>query len=236
MMTQMIIHAVSDDLSARDIELAARLCGWTAMPGPGLLLLTRCFGIDSIKACLVAPFVGGCEVEDAEWSGPGHRFLRHLQAGGVGLSVSTGTAYQYDLALTFTTALCRRYPELAPMAEDIDRSVHELVANALVHGNLGVASPKPGMEGFDAYCKALDAALADPGRLGRRVEISAIRSDGIVEIVVLDHGVGYDVNEVRKIEPPSPREHGLAIITAVADLQVEDDGRCAILRFTIASP
>ncbi|MDO8605673.1 MAG: ATP-binding protein [Phaeospirillum sp.] len=236
MMTPMMIQAVSDDLPARDIELAARLCGWTATPGTQRLVLTRCFGVDSIKACLIGPFIGGCEVDETGWIGPGRRFLHHLQAGGMGLSVSTGTAYQYDLALTFTTALCRRYPELAHMAEDIDRSVHELVANALVHGNLGVSSPKPGMEGFDAYCRALDAALADPERLGRRVEISATRDDVAVEIAVLDHGAGYDIAETTRIAPPSPREHGLAIITAVADLQVEDGGRCAILRFAIVPP
>ncbi|TAN70735.1 MAG: chemotaxis protein, partial [Magnetospirillum sp.] len=81
------------------------------------------------------------------------------------------------------------------MAESIDRAVHELVANALVHGNLDVASPGPGMEGFDAYCKALDAALADPRRLGHRVEISAARTENSVEVAVLDQGAGYDFCE-----------------------------------------
>ncbi len=237
MMTKTTIQAVSDDLTPLEVGHVAYACGWTAAPTPARLALTRCFGVDSIKACLAPPFVGGCEVEEAGWTVPGPRFLRHLQAGGMGLMVSTGSAYQYDLAFTFTTALCRRHPELAPRAEDIDRSVHELVANAVVHGNLEVASPRPGLEGFDAYCKALDAALADPRRLGRRIEVSACCADGAVEIAVRDHGAGYDIHDVTRIQVEAePRQHGLSIITAVSELAVEDGGRCAVVRLSLAVP
>lgn len=237
MMTPTKIQAVSDDLSPQEIEHVAHTCGWVILPEPAQVVLTRCFGVDSIKACLRAPFIGGCEVDEVSWAAPGHRFLHHLRAGGIGLSITTGSAYQYDLAITFTTALCRRYPELTPMAESIDRAVHELVANALVHGNLDVASPGAGMEGFDAYCKALDAALADPRRLGHRVEISAARTQNSVEVAVLDQGGGYDFCEVTWIETGvSPREHGLAIVTATAELLVEDGGRCAVLRLPVGAP
>jgi len=231
------IQAISDDLAPQEAEHVAGSCGWVITPEPVRLLLTRCFGGVSIRSCLEHPFVGGCEVEEAGWIAPGPRFLHHLQAGGLGLAVSTGSAYQYDLALTFTAALCRRHPELTPLAADLDRSVHELVANAVVHGNLGVTSPRPGLEGFDSYCKALDAALADPGRLGRRVEISALYAQGAVEIAVRDHGGGYAPHEVTRLQVDAvPHQHGLAIITSVAELSVEDGGRCAVLRLAVSAP
>lgn len=235
----MMIQVVSDDLPQHEVERVARDCGWTVAPRPARLVLTRCFGMDSIKACLIPPFVGGLEVDEDGWTAPGHRLLAHLQAGGMAMAISTGSAYQYDLALTFTTALCRRHPELADRSEDIDRWVHELMANALVHGNLAVTSPRPGMDGFDAYCKSLDAALSDPGRIGRRVEISALCANGSVEIAVLDYGAGYDIHNVTRLDvESSPRQHGLAIIATseTATLQVEDDGRCAILRFPAGAP
>ena len=193
-------------------------------------MLTSCFGEDTIKACLVAPYLGGCEVEESGWTIPGHRMLAHLGAGGMAMSVSTVSAYQCDLAIAFTTALCRRHPKLASRSEEIDRAVHEMMANALVHGNLEVASPRPGMDGFDAYCKALDHALADPALQRRRVEISALYAQGLLEIAVLDHGSGYDARNVTRMEvEAAPRQHGLAIISSTGRLRIEDGGRCAIL-------
>ena len=236
MMIPSPIQAVSDDLSPPEVEHVARTCGWVPMPRPMLLVLTRCFGVESIKACLAPPFAGGCEVDEAGWTLPGRWFLRHMEAGGMGLVVSTGSAYQYDLALTFTTALCDRHPDLESRAEDIDRAVHELIANAVVHGNLEVTSPHPGLEGFDLYCKALDVALADPLRLGRRVEVSALCADGLLEIAVQDHGTGYDLHDVTRVQvEATPRQHGLAIITTIADLHVEDGGRCAVLRLPLGA-
>lgn len=191
-----------------------------------------------MKACLEAPYMGGCEVGESTWSAPGHRMLDHLRAGGLAMSVSTVNAYQYDLALIFASALSSRHPQLAPRAAEIERSVHEMMANALVHGNLEVTSPRPGMAGFDTYCKALDHALADPALQRRRVEISGLyTSDGSLEIAVLDHGLGYDIGDVTRIEvEAAPRQHGLAIISAIARLRVEDRGRCAILNMDVGTP
>lgn len=237
MMATMNIQVLSDDLPERVMSHVAHTCGWTTESGPANLMLTSCFGEGSITACLVPPYVGGCEVDEADWTAPGHRMLSHLRSGGMAMSVSTVSAYQYDLAITFTTALCRRHPELAPRSEEIDRAVHEMMANALVHGNLEVASPKPGMDGFDTYCKALDHALADPALQRRRVEISALCAKGLLEIAVLDHGSGYDVRNVTRMEvEAAPRQHGLAIVSATARLRIEDGGRCAILSMDVAAP
>ena len=238
MMDSMNIQVLSDDIPERVTAHIAHTCGWTTESRPAKLMLTSCFGEESIKACLEPPFIGGCEVDEANGSVPGHRMLDHLRAGGMAMSVSTVSAYQYELSITFVSALCRRHPQLAPRSEEIERSVHEMMANALVHGNLEVASPKPGMAGFDAYCKALDHALADPALQRRRVEISGLcTSDGLLEIAILDHGPGYDFGEVTRIDvEASPRQHGLAIVSAAGRLRVEDGGRCAILSLDVGAP
>lgn len=230
-----MIQAVSDDMSVAEVERAAAAVGWTTEPRPCRIVLSRCFGIDSIQACLVPPRIGGCEVGEAGWTVPGPRFLRHVGAGGLGLSVGTGTAYQYELALTFSRALCRRFPEIDARASEIDRAIHELVANALVHGNLGVRSPAAGMEGFDAYCKALDAALAVPANLERRIEISALKVGDWIEIVITDQGAGFDPVTSADL-PVSPRQHGLSIASAVGVLSFEDGGCCAVLRIEAVLP
>ncbi|WP_173982257.1 hypothetical protein [Magnetospirillum sp. SS-4] len=230
-----MIQAISDDLSPIDVLHAATAARWTTDPRPRRMVLSRCFGVDSIQACLVAPHVGGCEVEETGWLPPGERFLRHVSEGGLGVSVGTGTAYQYDLALAFSRALCQRFPQLAGRGGDLDRAIHELMANALVHGNLEVASPAAGLEGFDAYCKALDAALADPAKLGRHVDISAVGTADWVEVAIADQGHGFDPAATAGQAAPS-RQHGLSIAASLGELSIEDGGRCVILRIRSGAP
>ncbi len=227
-----MIQAISDDLAPIDIERAARRAGWTTEKRPCQMVLTRCFGIESIKACLVPPRIGGWEVDPGV--PPGAVFQRHVTGGGLGVSMGTGTAYQYELARIFSDALCRRYPELTVRSGEIDRVIHEMVANALVHGNLEVASPHPGLAGFDAYCRSLDAALADPALLVRPVEVSALRRGEEIEICVRDHGRGFDPELVsHPCDALSPRQHGFAIISAFGRLEFFEGGRCAVLRHVI---
>ncbi|RAU20585.1 hypothetical protein CU669_17755 [Paramagnetospirillum kuznetsovii] len=197
----------------------------------------RHFGPDSLAACLEEPAAGGIELDDIAPVAPGRHFLRHLSLGGFGLVLSTATAYQCEVALIFSKAVRRRFSSLDDHAPGLERAIHELVANALVHGNLAVPSPKMGMEGFDDYCRMLDQALADPIRQGRRLEISAARSDADLEISVRDQGAGYEF--CRFIDPSEdaqPRQHGLAIIAEAAELIVEESGRCSLIRFPGAAP
>lgn len=230
-----MIQLVSHDLPESELTAIARACGWSTAPALVQIVVTRGFGPLSIQSCLASPYMGGIEADEGEGEGeiqPGRYFRHHVEQGGMGVTVTTASAYQCEVALCFTSALARRNPHWTAQAAGMERAVHELVANALVHGNLEVPSPRHGMDGFDAYCNALDRALADPARRRRRVEISAAMIGDTLEVAIRDQGPGYQF--CRIIEPgeePEPRQHGLAIAAAVAELTVEDGGRCVIARF-----
>jgi anti-sigma regulatory factor (Ser/Thr protein kinase) len=232
-MNPLNVQILSDDLPPAEAGRLVAACGWTAGRQGPRLTLTRCFGIETVKTCLEPPGHGGLEIGEAEFRPPGPRFMGHLAQGGLALFISTTNAYQYDVAQVFTAALARHLDDLTEDGlADLGLAIHELMANALIHGNLGVASPKPGLEGFDAYCRSLEAALARPDLIARPVELSAAWQGGVVEVAVRDHGAGYDP---RRRRPPNPNErsHGLSMVAEMGDVVVEEGGRCTIARFAL---
>ncbi|OAN43041.1 hypothetical protein A6A04_10125 [Paramagnetospirillum marisnigri] len=185
----------------------------------------------SLAAALRPPNAGVIEIERGHPCRPGDSFLHHLQLGGLGLAIATGTAHRCDLAFTFTTALMLHYPQWQSREESIARVLHEAVTNAIVHGNLDVATPTADLDGFHAYCAALDAALDDPAKAGRPIEISAVHIDGLgLQLAVRDHGRGFVPAPV-ETHTAEPREHGLSIISSLSRLRILEGGRCAEITF-----
>lgn len=74
----------------------------------------------------------------------------------------------------------------------IETALHETVANALVHGNLGLPSLSKleGDDQSDTYQRAIQAGLSDRARACRRVELSACITATGVTIRVRDEGDG----------------------------------------------
>ena len=74
----------------------------------------------------------------------------------------------------------------------IETALHETVANALVHGNLGLPSLNQlaGDDESAAYEEAVQAGLATPELARRRVALSARRENGQVHVQVEDEGEG----------------------------------------------
>ncbi len=232
-----MIQLISDELPPSRLAVLADSYGWVTSPAPCQIMAVQNFGPDSLAICLDSPQIAGIEDDEGKDEPLGQHFLRHLKQGGIGLAVTTSTAYQCDLAMIFSASLLRRHPQWGEQAPGLERAIHELVANALVHGNLQVASPKTGMEGFDTYCQSLDMALSDPKRSSRRIEISASCIDDMLEVAVRDQGPGYEFCRIIDTsDDAQPRQHGLAIISEIGRLTVEDGGRCSILRFSSAPP
>jgi anti-sigma regulatory factor (Ser/Thr protein kinase) len=165
--------------------------------------------------------------------------LECAHRGGLALALNTRMAYQIDVAQQFTLALLARFPSLEKILGDIELSLAEAVANAIIHGNLGIGSKmRNDFQGFALFQATLIERLEDPNRAARRVEITAqpVGSAGL-KLSVTDQGDGYDIDtqmqKSPRIEAKSGRGLGL-IRQLAADTQVAGGGRTLTMAFGTA--
>ena len=218
------------------VEESLRRLGWavTAKPetGLGAVMVRERFSPDFLGQCLSPPWVGGVETDGSGRHPVGACFRRHLAEGGLGLSLRSDSAYGGDIALPFAEALAKRL--LVPETDTFDLGfiIQEMVSNALLHGNLGVGGiDSEGGGGLDGFGERIEAALADPERAGRRVQLSASMVGERLEVAVEDDGPGFDHVDGRH---DSRRPHGLALLESmVSDLRIEEGGRRSIATLII---
>ena len=110
----------------------------------------------------------------------------------LGLAMRTRTAYQFPIAQIFTLALRERASLCDAVAENVELALHEAVANAIVHGNLGIGSEeRNSLEGFGRFCREVVMRLADPAAAARPVVLTAWWSDRWLLVGVRDQGRGF---------------------------------------------
>lgn len=221
--TSTIHHAGRRDVAFTD------LFGGDGGGGPAVLVSPR-FDAATLEEGLRAPFSGGCECEGAPSQPAGDAYRRHLMGGGLGLWLCSDTAQQCDVAVVFADAVCRRLLATGECISGLCLALHEAVANAIIHGNLEIASPANDPDSFAAYCRLLDKRLEDRRWAARHVEISAARVTGGLEVAVRNEGPGY-CPVARRVA--SDRRHGLTIIGEAATLTLAEEGRLAVLHFPV---
>ncbi len=235
----MTIVAVIDGISPQ-AEERVRLLGWPVAVEPGggtrdahrAVMVRENFSADALRDCLSPPWIGGIELAGTGRYPVGSCFRRHLAEGGLGLSLRSDTAYGGDIALPFAEALTARLLDPESDTFDLEFVIQEMVSNALLHGNLGVGGiDSDDGGGLDGFGQRIEAALADPERSGRRVQLSASLVGDRLEIAVEDDGPGFDHPDSHA-NPRRP--HGLALLeTMVSDLRTEEGGRRAIATLII---
>lgn len=216
-----------DVLAAAAARSGLQVTDGDAAPGvPALLMATDETGL---AMGLLPPYAGVYEWRDDLPAEPGERLIAAIERGGMVASVSTGTAYRFELAARFAAALGHRRAMPKALTGRIELALQEAVANALVHGNLEVSSdPRGDAAGYAAYCATISERLGRPDLSRRRVEIVAQPVRGGVEICVADQGAGYDMNtelaRVRHADAKAGR--GLKIIATMARrVEARDGGR-----------
>jgi hypothetical protein len=126
-------------------------------------------------------------------------------------------------------ALGCRLPELTGIA------LHELLTNAIVHGNLSVVSgPAAAWGDFIKRQAAIESALENPARAARIVTIMVAWNDDEAVAAITDEGTGYNPDCARG--PCGGAGRGLAIARAAGELTIHHGGRQAVLRIPLASP
>ncbi|HYC01757.1 MAG TPA: ATP-binding protein [Azospirillaceae bacterium] len=152
------------------------------------------------------------------------------------LSLCTRTAWSFDTAAQFCDGLAAR--GLLPdwLRHDVELSLHEAVVNAVLHGNLAMGgSLVDDTAEFDAFCARLSARLEDTDAAARRVELTALRRDGLLLLRVADEGAGYDPATVpRPVDITAKSGRGLEIMRTMASLmEVGEGGRAVTLGFAV---
>lgn len=190
-----------------------------------------------VEAGLAKPYSGFFEKGDDGITGIGARCIEAVRNNGIALSVLTATAFSVELAQVFEHAIRQRYP-LGKRASDelISLCLAEAVSNAVIHGNLGIASGmRATREGFVQFRKAMNERLADPERAQRRVEIS-VQSFGprTFSIAVSDRGEGFDLaaQQINAVNTGEKQGRGLSLIRQSAlAVATADEGRTIMMSF-----
>jgi anti-sigma regulatory factor (Ser/Thr protein kinase) len=129
------------------------------------------------------------------------------------LRLSTAAATRLDVANAFCAALKNRAPQLAGHLSDIRYAVHEAIANAVMHGNLGLDSGlRSDMAGLARFAEAMEQRLADPVHARLPVIIAARTLGDRVLISVEDQGMGFRPQDIRPPASAASGGMGLAII------------------------
>lgn len=182
-----------------------------------LILTSR--RVDAIETGLAPPYSGFIEITATGLGDVGLGCLDVVDRGGMCLSLSVATAWSCGVAALLCTALRRRYRVVRDW-NAVDLCLSEAVANAIVHGCLGVGSGlRESRSGLERYNDTVFHGLRDPVRAAKRVEVSAVcLPDGRLELTVSDHGNGFDFNRhLTRVEPLSAKHgRGLALIRETA--------------------
>ncbi len=153
----------------------------------------------------------------------------HL-TGAIALSLSSITAIGLSLGPAIVERLVALGAAPGPLAAV---ALHELIVNAIVHGNLAVASGRSchweDMAGRQAM---IAASLADRERAGRIVTIAAGWQLNRVVAVVADEGDGYDT--ATDHTPTLAAGRGLRIARMAGRVEVNAGGRQVLI--AIESP
>ncbi len=115
---------------------------------------------------------------------------------------------------------------------DVASAVHEAVLNAVLHGNLAMASEGRGHSaGIEDFRRQIEARLADPVLYARRCDIRVRWKDAAILVRISDQGGGF-VPDAVSGGGPHPFGRGIRVIRALATrCRWARGGRSVMLRF-----
>lgn len=156
-------------------------------------------------------------------------------ARGVFLSLGTRTAYGIHLAALLADALVARGVIGADMRSGVELCLQEAIANAIIHGNLGISSAsKDTTSGHCAFSQLVNERLNCPIHGQRRVMVHLVWDPVRLSIRVIDQGAGFDPDSVPPARPGGRARSGRGLMfmrALAAEIALELGGRCTTLTF-----
>ncbi|OHC75400.1 MAG: hypothetical protein A3G18_05725 [Rhodospirillales bacterium RIFCSPLOWO2_12_FULL_58_28] len=174
-----------------------------------------------IRACLEA-------------SAAGINFNRELlpviSQSNIFLSLTTATAYKIEVARHFSRWLAKHLNLSEDILFGLELSLQEALANGILHGNMGLKKTLPDdYHDLAPYGEMIRSKLNDLEHGQLHIEISARWGGDFIEMSVLDHGAGFDINAPIK---KGITGWGLSLIRKMAEtVFVTDGGRKITMRF-----
>ena len=152
---------------------------------------------------------------------------------GIALTMRTARALQLDISQTLMDWMGRQGCTLAQAA---DVAFHEVLVNAAIHGNLGVASgPSKTWSDIEERAAQVACALHDPARAGRVITAAIAWNVSVAVVAVADEGPGYTISDQPGGGAAGERRaagKGLGIARALALVEICNQGRCTRMIFT----
>ncbi|WP_448204434.1 ATP-binding protein [Azospirillum sp. sgz302134] len=152
------------------------------------------------------------------------------------LSLTTGTAYGLQCAVLVCDELVRRGVLRPERRGNIELCLHEAIANAIVHGNMGIpSSTKDQPEGYRLFSQMLRERLGDNAVRGRRLDLFARWNAESLSIAVVDQGGGFDTSSLpERADTGAHSGRGFLFMRTLAKrVSVTDGGRCTVLHFDL---
>ncbi|WP_376958432.1 ATP-binding protein [Azospirillum sp. A26] len=150
------------------------------------------------------------------------------------LSLTTGTAYGLQCPVLVCDELVRRGVLDPQRRSNVELCLHEAVANAIVHGNLGLSSAVKGEPGgYRRFSEMMRDRLGDPAVTRRRLDIFCRWNGRCIAIAVVDQGGGFDTALAPATTGNKARSgRGFVFMRTLASrVTVTDGGRCTVLQF-----
>jgi len=162
-------------------------------------------------------------------------YQRAFLMGGVLADLTTRTAYINETAMLFSLGLAQRLSLHPKIEEAVQLTVQEAVANALVHGNLSIASDlRKSREGFREFNRLLHERLEDETYCNRRVSFAASWDDQFIEVSVADQGEGYMPQLTNEANTMDKAGRGLGYIRDnTVGMTITRGGRRLTMRFDL---
>ena len=147
------------------------------------------------------------------------------------LSLTTASCYNSNVAHLFTDYVNKRFELRGKKNEEMATCLHEAIMNAMLHGNLKMASDFRTLKGLYKYQAEIEHRLTVDTYKLRCVTIGAWKQGSQIQLAVSDEGNGFNLNKyIANDELPNGR--GLPLIHSLADkVWLENDRRTLFMQF-----
>lgn len=155
---------------------------------------------------------------------------------GLSLHLTTAAAARLNVSGAFVGALAARQPWIKMRFHDVEQAIQEALANAVMHGNLGLESKLRGdLAGMAEFGRLMAERLANPAHSTLAITVSARWTAQRLIVTVWNEGGGYSPPPRRASAPalsPAHYGQGMSIIRSVSNaIRFADHGRCIAMGF-----
>jgi anti-sigma regulatory factor (Ser/Thr protein kinase) len=189
----------------------------------------------TLAAGLRPPFSGFIETSDGEDPGLHAECVEAAACGGLCISVTTVAAFAYDVTAALGMVVGPRFNLGDDCVGAIELALGEAIGNAVIHGNLGIASDlRSNLDLLAAFNALVGERLASPFWSKRRVFVTIAPEPPELRVTVRDQGDGWDLASQlsRPVEAEAKSGRGLGLIRQLARSVIgADQGRALTMRF-----